>query len=433
MTVSIPASWKCSGEFPRSIDKSRCLFVLNSSDCQPSEMGGSRSCSAFLENRSVLFESVFIRRSLSTPMAVRMSVQGIAVASLNDLLVINAEIAALVRAGIPLELGLKRLSTTVSGRLGALADRLVIRMESGQTLSQSIATEGDTVSPLYAAVVEAGLRSNQLSEALESLVSFGRLLQEVQRRVRLALLYPIIVAVVAYVLFCLFLVVLLPSVLQLWDVLSPMRNVLLPVCLTIQQWAWWWVPGVPLLAYCLIRILAFAGRSWSDTNFLALEPGGRGISVGSWIPGVSGVFRDLDRAQSAHMLSLLLQHEIPLPEAMRLVARLTGSRKLSAAYQRLADGLERGHSLAAEVHFETRLPPLISQLLRAGALDRELPAALGIAADIYRRRALRRVDWLRATLAPAFAVIIGGGAAFLMALGFGLPLRWLIQELISYT
>lgn len=354
-------------------------------------------------------------------------------ASLNDLLVLNAEVAALVRAGIPLELGLRRLSATVSGRLGTLADRLVTRMESGQTLSQAIEKEGAAVSPLYAAVVEAGLRSNRLPEAMESLVGFGRLLQEVQRRVRLALLYPLVVAVVAYGLFAVFVVVVMPRVLELWDIFSSVRAWLLPVCYQVQAAAWWWVPLLPVVIYLALRALAVVGRAWSDTSFLASEPGGQGISLGSWIPGVSSLFRDLDRAQSAQILSLLLEHEVPLPEALRMVSRLTGSRQLSAAYLRLAEGLEQGRSLPAEVHFETRLPPLISQLLRAGAMDRELPAALAIAGDIYRRRALRRADWLRITLAPAFAVLIGGGATLLMALAFGLPLRWLIQELVSHT
>lgn len=354
-------------------------------------------------------------------------------ASLNDLLVLNAEIAALVRAGIPLELGLRRLSDSVAGRLGALADRLVIRMESGQSLPQAIAQEGDLVSPLYAAVVEAGLRSNRLSEAMESLVSFGRVLQDVQRRVRLALLYPLIVAAMAYGLLVIFVVIVLPAVLQMWDIFSELRGWLLPLCYRLQQMAWWWVPLLPVLFYLSLRGLAALGRGWSDTSFLASEPGGRGISLGAWIPGVSSIFRDLDRAQSAQMLSLLLEHGVPLPEALRLVSRLTGSRQLSAAYSRVAEGLERGHALPAEVHFETRLPPLIAQLLRAGAVDRELPAALEMAGDIYRRRALRRADWLRVTLAPAFAVLIGGGATLFLALAFGLPLRWLVQELISLT
>jgi len=355
------------------------------------------------------------------------------VASLNDLLVLNAEIAALVRAGIPLELGLRRLSATVSGRLGMLAERLVTRMESGQTLAEAMAKEGETVSPLYAAVVEAGLRSNRLPEAMESLVGFGRLLQDVQRRVRLALLYPLIVATFAYGLFAIFVVVVLPNVLQMWDVFSVVRERLLPVCDRVQAAAWWWIPLFPVVAYLGLRALAAMGRVWSDTSFLALEPGGRGIALGSWVPGVSSLFRDLDRAQSAQMLSLLLEHEVPLPDALRMVSRLTGSRQLSAAYVRIAEGLEQGRSLPAEVHFETRLPPLISQLLRAGAVDRELPVALAVAGDIYRRRALRRADWLRITLAPAFAVLIGGGATLLMALAFGLPLRWLVQELISHT
>lgn len=354
-------------------------------------------------------------------------------ATLNDLLVLNAEIAALVRAGIPLELGLRKLSQSVTGRLGSLAERLVVRLESGMSLVDALRREEETVSPLYAAVVEAALRANRLPEALEGITAFGRTLQETRRQVQLALMYPTIVACTAYGLFAIFVLVVGPAVLQAWDVQSAWRSQMLSITDVLQTWAWCWIPGVPAVCLLLLFLAARWNRRVSDTGFLVLEPGGGGVLAGSWIPGVSELYRDLDRAFSTRTLGLLIAESVPLSQALDLVARMTGSRQLSQSFHRLAQVTAEGRSLAAEVHYEPRLPPLIAQLLRAGALDRDLPDALHQASEIFTRRAIRRAAWLRSTLAPAFAVALGGTATALCAVAFGLPLRWFFLELLQFV
>lgn len=354
-------------------------------------------------------------------------------ATLNDVLVLNAEIAALVRAGIPLELGLRRLSHSVTGRLGALAERLVVRLEAGMSLVDALRREEGTVSPLYAAVVEAALRVNRLPQALEGITSFGRTLQDMQRQVQLALMYPTIVACTAYGLFVVFALVVGPVVLQEWDVQSVWRSQMLSVTGFLQAWAWCWIPGVPVLCLLSLSLATRWNRRMSDTGFLVLEPGGGGLFAGSWIPGVSELYRDLDRAFATRTLGMLIAESVPLSQALDLVARMTGSRQLSQAFQRLSQATGEGRSLAAEVHYEPRLPPLIAQLLRAGALERDLPDALHQASEIFTRRAVRRATWLRATLAPAFAVALGGTATALCAVAFGLPLRWFFLELLQFV
>lgn len=350
--------------------------------------------------------------------------------ALNDLLVLNAEIAALVRAGIPLELGLRRLSQTVSGRLGALAERLVVRLEQGDTLVTAIREEGGTVSPLYAAVIEAGIRSNHLPEALEGLVRFGRLLQSTRRQVEVALTYPVIVIAVAYLMFIYFAVWVMPQTIDAWDPLSPLRIYGLPWANRVRDTAFLWGPLVPIGVGLLLAGLARCRVYFSDTSFLVSEPGGRGILAGVWIPGIPQMYLDLDRAHAAEMLSLLLKHAVPLPEALKLVSRMTGSRQLSLALSQMGEMTLQGHSLGDAVRHNPALPRLYAHLLCAGLDDHDLAGALEQVSVIYQRRVQLRAAWLRSTLIPLFAVLIGGTAVLLYALAFGLPLRWLFLELM---
>ena len=82
--------------------------------------------------------------------------------NLDDLISLNHEIAALARAGIPLELGLRGLASGTGSRLTRLADRLADRLASGRSLPDALAEEGPAVSPVYTSVIEAGLASGRL-------------------------------------------------------------------------------------------------------------------------------------------------------------------------------------------------------------------------------------------------------------------------------
>ena len=124
--------------------------------------------------------------------------------SLDDLICLNREIAALVRAGIPLEPALKGLSGGQGYRLRLLTDRLAERMSAGGSLAAAIAAEGPAVSPVYTAVIEAGMASGNLAQALESLAEAGQMFQETRRRIVLAAFYPLMCLALGYIIFLMF-------------------------------------------------------------------------------------------------------------------------------------------------------------------------------------------------------------------------------------
>src|SRR3954469_24336539 len=127
---------------------------------------------------------------------------------LEDLIALNDEIAALVRAGVPLERGLLDVGGDLRGRLRAIATALGERMSRGASLPQALEAEGERIPRVYRAVVEAGLRTGRLAVALEGLARFARGVAELRRVVGLALIYPLLVMVVAYTLFVGFVVVI---------------------------------------------------------------------------------------------------------------------------------------------------------------------------------------------------------------------------------
>jgi len=342
-------------------------------------------------------------------------------ASIHELQALNREMASLARAGVPLELGLYHVSRTLPRRLGTVAGRVSDRLKEGRSLIDALHLEGPAVSPAYVAVVEAALEANRLPDALDAVVEHGTAVQDLRRRIALSLLYPSLVVVLAYGLFWLFVLKVTPTVIATLE-LAP-EKIAFPMSLLRQVWqaanTWWWLAplGFALLLVFLARLLLAA------TNVLPAY--GHGFFGGAWIPGVSRVYADLDRAQVTGLMRLLVERNIPLPKALRLAGAAAESPRLRGALMRLAEGSEHGVALQELVEDEPRLPRLISALFMAGEREGHLADALAQAATIYRRRATRRADWLKTVLTPMLVTLIGGGVTMLYGAALFIPLRGL--------
>src|SRR5688500_8349553 len=105
-------------------------------------------------------------------------------ASLDHVTAVLDEIAALARAGVPLEKGLLGISRDLPRRMRKLTTSLGERLQNGQTLDEALAEQQAGFPPVFRAVVAAGVRSGQLAPAVEGLVAISRRLADMRRSVQ---------------------------------------------------------------------------------------------------------------------------------------------------------------------------------------------------------------------------------------------------------
>ena len=108
--------------------------------------------------------------------------------TLDHLIALNDEIAALVRTGLPLERGLREVGGDFHGRLGRAMTVLAERMSRGESLPEALTAERERLPRIYRAVVEAGLRAGRLAAALEGLTGFVRAYLDSRQAIGLATL-----------------------------------------------------------------------------------------------------------------------------------------------------------------------------------------------------------------------------------------------------
>jgi type II secretory pathway component PulF len=344
----------------------------------------------------------------------------VALLGLEDLVALNREIAGLTRAGVPLGRGLLGLGHDVPGRLGRIARELAGHIERGESLPDALRRAGPEIPSSYRAVVEAGLRSGRLPAALEDLASYARGFAELRRAIGRAFLYPLIVLLMAYGLFVLGLVVLIPRMRGAFAALGVPDSTLLAQMEALGGSAPSWAPILPV-------VIALGVLGWMRLGRA------RGLDAGrsfAWVPWVGSILAYQRAANFAGWLALLIEHGVPIPEALELTGAASGDPALRAASLRMAEAARRGSNLADLAREEdVRLPPLLRWLI-AGGMNLGDPArALRHASEAYRRRALFQADVVR-TLGPAVLLLtIGGTSAALYALALFAPWTSMLRAL----
>jgi type II secretory pathway component PulF len=146
------------------------------------------------------------------------------------------------------------------------------------------------------------------------------------------------------------------------------------------------------------------------------------------------VLADWRASNFAGWLALLVEHGVPLADAVELASAATGDVELAESGRAIAARTRRGEGLDAAVRSGASaraggLPPLLRWMIVAGAGRGELAPALRHAAETYRLRALRRAETLATTLPSVLLLVIGGSAAALYALTLFAPWTGLLESL----
>ena len=258
--------------------------------------------------------------------------------TLDDLIALNDEIAALARAGVPLERGLADAADELPGRIGQISRELAERLAAGQSLPAALAADPRAFPPLYRALVEAGLRSGRLAAALESLAGSARTLRDVRQTMLYALAYPVGVILLACSLLVFMLARVEPQIAPLYDGHPPTG---LQDLTSAGEFATLWLPIVQGL------VLLTFGCWWFRANRALVLQTGRSAPVLGWMPGVRRMIAYAQSAALAEILGLLLEHGVPLGEAVLLAADAVGDRGTREAARTLAAAVEQGAAPAA--------------------------------------------------------------------------------------
>ncbi|HEX8748105.1 MAG TPA: type II secretion system F family protein [Pyrinomonadaceae bacterium] len=319
-----------------------------------------------------------------------------------DFLLFNQQLAALLRAGIPILQAISMLrKRSASARLRSVLAEVEEEIRSGAALSQAFAKQGTIFPRIYTASILAGERSGALDDILSRYVDYMRRSVGVRRKVRGALAYPMLLLAASFGMVVFLTVYVVPRMSSLFkDFSKTGLPMLTQVVVGISNWVtsnlFWFGP--------LLLISATALIVWSRT------PGGK-LTIDRTIlkiPIIGGLLIQVATAQATRSLSTLLAGGITLVESWEIAAESITNRELRRRSSAILPMIREGRSFTESLETADWLPALALDMIGIGERSGSLREMLEEVSTFYDAEAEVKLEQLTTTLEPAILIVMGG-------------------------
>jgi type II secretory pathway component PulF len=311
---------------------------------------------------------------------------------------LSRQIAGLAQAGLPLANGLVALGEELPrGRLRRSMNALATTLESGATLDQAVQIQKNRIPPHLRGLVIAGLRSGRLGDVLSRFSEYTSVGTELKRRLWLNLAYPVLTVCMAIALFffvCVILVGQFDAIYRDFNIPLPRLTIALVSIGRVVNQAW---APVAIVIGALVCC-------WLAAHLLLPVSLRRGLA--GRLPLVGPVWRATSIAEFCHLLALLLESQLPLPEAIRLTGEGVQDSSINASCQIMARAVESGRPLSDAMAQRALFPQGLSRLLRWAENDQSLPEVLQMAGAMYESRARTHSTLVGAVLNVLCALLV---------------------------
>jgi type IV pilus assembly protein PilC len=319
----------------------------------------------------------------------------------NDFLLFNQQLAALLRAGIPILQAismLRRRATSV--RLRAVLEEVEEGIRGGAALSQAFAAQGSIFPRIYTASILAGERSGALDEVLSRYVTYMRRSVALRRKIRGALAYPTFLLLASLGMVIFLTVYVVPRMSELFAGFGGKLPLVTQIVLGISGWltgnVFWLAP--------LIIVSSIAFLIWSRT------PQGR-LTIDALslrIPLAGKLLVQLAVAQASRSLATLLAGGITLVESWEIAAESITNLELRRRSSAILPLIREGRSFTESLEAAKWMPELAIDMIGIGERSGSLREMLDEVATFYDAEGEVRLEQLTTTLEPAILVVMGG-------------------------
>jgi type II secretory pathway component PulF len=311
----------------------------------------------------------------------------------------------LLAAGVPLSRALQILSRE-AGRPAARAQWAAIydSVVGGMPLAEAMARFPRAFPPVYVAMVRAGETGGFIDVVLSQIADFQARDQELKGRVKAALIYPCVLAVIASGVLIFLMTFFIPRFSKIFAEFGSGLPIMTRIVVGASQWA----THYSLVVVGVLVFLFLVGR-----RALASEAGRRSAE---WLmfktPGLGGVMATFAVVRFCRMLGTLLGSGVPLVAALRVAREAIGHQTLQDAVGKAIDEVQRGASLSRSLAacpqlFTASISEMVSVAEESGRLDKEL-VRLAASYEILLDRRLRMlVSLVEPALLFIMAAIVG--------------------------
>lgn len=328
-------------------------------------------------------------------------------ASAAEIALITRQLSTLAGASIPLEECLQALIRQVQKKhLKVMLAGVRSRVLEGRSLADAMSIYPKAFDKLYRSMVAAGEKSGHLDTVLERLADYTDQQQQIRSKLIQAMIYPIILSLVAIGVVVALLTTVVPTVIDqfahLGQELPPMTRALIVASDFVQAYGINMGIGILLLLVLRQRLLK------NDKTRLAHD------RLVLKLPIFGNVLSGVDTARFARTLSILTSSSVPLVEGMNIASGVLANTFVNQQLRNSADKVREGSALWTALDKTQLFPPMMLHIIASGEKSGELEQMLGRAADNQDRLFEDQVNIALGVFGPLLIVGMAGMVLFIV-------------------
>lgn len=334
--------------------------------------------------------------------------------SVRDLSLITRQLASLVKSGLPLD---EALHATAKQSQKANVKRVVLQVRTrvleGFSLAQAMGDNPAAFNDMYRALVRAGEGSGYLSPVLERLADYTQTSQQLQQRIKMAMIYPIVMLVVSLAVIVALMVLVVPKLVKIFEQGKRELPALTEALIGTSNF---------LISYGVYLFIALIGVYYLVKHLMKDPKRLRAWHVVQLkLPVIGELVKQINSARFAATLSLLSASGVPLLQALNISGQVMTNKILQEACDQVAAAVREGMSLSRAMENTGHFPPLLVQLVASGETNGTLPQQLDNASKDQERELEMMLGVAMGLLEPA-TIIFMGGAVCLIVLAILTPI-----------
>jgi type IV pilus assembly protein PilC len=326
---------------------------------------------------------------------------------IQQLLVFNQEMVALLRSGLPLLQSIELLKDRPEdegfrGVLNAVRDRV----KGGEAMSEAFEAFGDRFPPLFAPTLQAGERSGELEQVLKRFVRYQQLVLDTRKKVISALMYPAVLISLSLLLMLVMAGYVLPNFGDFFAGFGAELPILTRIVMSVADFLrlnMIWLAGAAVVGLGMFRQ---SSRTQSGRR-----------QIDSWklrIPFVGIVFERMAVSEFCRSLSTLLAGGIPIVPSLETSVRAVGNAAIRGRLEPLPAAVREGASMADALRSTGVAENLMIDMVQVGETTGSLDQMLSDVSDFLDEEVETRMQRVLSLIEPAMLVIMATLVAILL-------------------
>ncbi len=320
--------------------------------------------------------------------------------SMRDIVIFTRQFSTMINSGLPLVQALDILSKQSESKvLQNVTRQVVFDVESGYTVADALAKHPNAFTELYVNMVAAGEAGGILDTILMRLATFLEKNDALVRKVKGAMIYPVVISAVAGSAILILLIFVIPT----FEAMFASVGMALPLPTRIVIWmskfvqSYWWLllAGAFLAVHLLKKYYATSkGQLVIDRLLLTL-------------PVLGDVLRKSAVSRFTRTLGTLISSGVSILEGLEITAKTAGNRVVSDAILASRASIAGGDTIAGPLAKSRVFPPMVLSMISVGEQTGGLDEMLTKIADFYDEEVDAAVGGLLALLEPIMIVFLG--------------------------